>query len=300
MRTYSIIIVIILLSLNLWLWGQEDEGIGGLKKQTLRLDQGICYQPRNFDYTIGAPLPSISQIRADLRLLRSQGFRDLVTYSSCGSMGKIPELARSEGFDGTLIMGLWNPNSPEELQNAIAQSRHVNLFCVGNEGLGIRYNKEMIEKSMHQLRQATGVPVTTSEPVQQYLEGPHQSWLLENSDLLLPIAHPFWSDITEPKTAVQWILGRHDYLAGISNKLIILKECGFPSGGTEACHEHHQALFFRALGQTNLNFFYFEGFDQPGKRVGRANPEIEAHWGVNRSDGTPKQVIRELQREDSR
>jgi exo-beta-1,3-glucanase (GH17 family) len=283
----------ILVGASVWRFGSgTDSSVESWSAGSL--GQAVCYQPRGFDYTGGAPCPSVSQIKADLKLLRSQGFRSLLTYSSLGSLGDVPLEARQAGFDRIIIMGIWDPTSQEEIDHAVAQAPFVDLYCIGNEGLGSRYSRIELSRCLTLVRQKTGVRVTTSEPIQAYFQGPDSDWLRQCSDIVLPTAHPFWSGIHDPERAVEWIVMRFDLLSALSLRSVVLKEVGLPTGGSADCHEHLQAVFFREMRSSDLPFFYLEAFDQPGKRVGRAHPAIEAQWGINHSDGTPKQASREL------
>lgn len=234
-------------------------------------------------------MPSRAQVVEDLRLLRTNGFRSIVTYGARGVQGSIPEIARQEGFDGMVIMGIWDPFSEEEWHNAVAQAPFIDGYCLGNEGLGVRYNPEELAAKMTALRRMTGRPVTTTEPIDSYLAGPYREWLLAHSDWLFPLAQPFFATPWDPTQAVRWIVARYDYLAATTGRRVILKEAGFPSaaGGSEAA----QRAFFEALDVTGLLFFHFEAFDQPWKRDVLQQLEVEAHWGLYRADGTPKMVV---------
>lgn len=233
-------------------------------------------------------------IARDLRQLRQVGFRGLVTYAAAGgAIGQAPQLAREAGFDGTVIMGLWDPRSDEEWQQALAQASHVDGYSVGNEGLGLRYSREELDHRMAQLRAATGKPVTTSEPIDRYLRGPDREWLLARSDWLFPIAHPYWADQVEPAAAVAWLTAHHDLLAAGSGRDVVLKEAGVPTDGVAGYGEAAQLRFFDLLEQTQLRFVHFEAFDQPWKSRTRSHP-AESHWGIFRADGSPKAVVAHL------
>ena len=119
----------------------------------------VAYQPRGFSPGLESADTILAQIREDLRLLRSTGFRSLVTYGAAGHLGKVPMIAREEGIDGTIILGVWDPLSEAVLGNAIAQAEFVDGYCVGNEGLGIRYSRDELAVAMESLRVATGRPV---------------------------------------------------------------------------------------------------------------------------------------------
>lgn len=251
----------------------------------------VAYNPRGFSPKSDASLLSREQITKDLRLLRKNGFRSLVTYSSQGILGSIPAVARQEGFDGTVIMGIWDLFSEGEWNNALAHAAVVDGYCLGNEGLGVRYSTNELASRMTELRRLTGHLVTTTEPIDSYLKGPYREWLLAHSDWLFPLAQPFWAAELDPRQAVNWIIARYDYLVATTGRSVILKEAGFPSAGVEGYNEEAQLAFFEVLESTGLSFFYFEAFDQPWKRDVLKYHEVEAHWGLYRADGTPKKMI---------
>lgn len=251
----------------------------------------VAYNPRMFS-PAQPSAQTISQILQDLHALRSAGVRGLVTYSAAGTLGLIPKLAREVGFDGTIIMGIWDPRDREEWQHALAQRDFVDGYCLGNEGLGIRYQPEELAARMAELRKLTGRPVTTSEPIDSYLKGPYRAWLLTHSDWLFPLAHPFWAAQADPTQAVDWILARYDFLTSTSGRPVILKEAGFPSAGVPGADEETQLKFFQALESTRISFFYFEAYDQAWKPAALSRGDVEAHWGLYRSDGSPKIAAR--------
>ena len=257
----------------------------------LFVSPAVAYHPRGFVPGLETSGSSLKQVVEDLRLLRTNGFRSLVTYSTANILGSVPEIARREGFDGFVIMGLWDPFSDEEWQNALAQAPFVNGYCLGNEGLGVRYNLDELASKMAELRRLTGHPVTTSEPIDSYLTGPYRDWLIVNSDWLFPNAHPFLAGQVAPDHAADWVVARYDYLTATSGRRVMIKEAGFPSAGSKNCSEEAQLLFFRVLGAKGILFFYFEAFDQPWKRDVLRQPAVEAHWGLYRADGTPKEVM---------
>lgn len=254
------------------------------------IEPAIAYQPRKFSPIKESSILTRKQIIEDLRLLKSYGFRSLVTYSAIDNFKLIPMIAREVGFNGTIIMGVWDPFSQREIQNAIDQSKYVNGYCIGNEGLGIRYSTEDLGYAMAKVKRLTNLPVTTSEPIDSYLDGSYRQWLLTQSDWLFPLAHPFWAKQTEPNRAVSWIMTRYDYLVATSRNLVILKEVGYPSAGDISTDETFQLSFFTKLSDTKIPFFYFEAFDQPWKRNTLKNDEVEGHWGVFQADGSEKKV----------
>ena len=258
----------------------------------LRLNApSVAYQPKGFTPDANVPDLTESQIRNDLRLLKNIGFRGIVTYGSKGVMGKIPEIARSEGFDGIIIMGIWDLFSIDEWQNALSQVPFVDGYCLGNEGLGVRYSTEELLSQMTRLRKTAGLPVTTSEPIYKYFDPAYQIVLCKETDWIFPIVHPFWDQPFDPKRSVQWIIVHCDYLSAVTGRSVLIKEAGFPSAGHVNLSEEAQILFFNEVARSGLSFFYFEAFDQPWKKEALKNPSIEAHWGLFKADGTPKKIV---------
>lgn len=250
----------------------------------------VAYSPRSYSPAPGTIPTSREQITEDLKLLHSTGFRSLVTYTAAGEMGKAPEVARKVGFDGFIVMGIWDPLSQEEWAIALNQAPFVDSYCVGNEGLDLRYSKDTLTQRMAELRKITGRPVTTSEPIDAYFSGPNRDWLLLHSDWIFPTAHPYWASQIDPKEAVNWIVARHDYLAATTGKIVLIKEAGLPSTGASGNGDDHQIEFFDALESTGVPFFYFEAFDQAWKASFEGKPGIEAYWGLFDNNGSPKKV----------
>ena len=258
---------------------------------------GVAYHPRSYVPDQGTSQLNEGDIIKDIRLLKSYGFRSIVTYASNGLLGLVPELARTEGFDGVIIMGIWNPSDDDEWTNALKQRDFVDGYCVGNEGLGIRYHTDLLEVKMEELRSLSGRPVTTSERVEHYIQGSFHRWLLDNSDWLFPLCHPFWHEKKAPEEAVNWTVALTDFLVATTGMKLILKEVGLPTAGSENCSENSQLAFFKSLEATGVSFFYFEAFDQPWKIQETDNQEVEGHWGLFREDGSPKKVINWCKRE---
>ena len=265
-------------------------------KATLPFKQpGIAYQPKGFSPDLANNGLSRKGLRQDIRSLKNAGFQSIVTYGAQGLLADIPVIALTEGFH-TIIMGVWDPLSEAELENAIKQKNYVTGYCVGNEGLGKRYSQTQLGVAMNHIREKTGLPVTTSEPVNKYFNGPHKDWLIRNSDWIFPNAHPFWSNQFDAEQAANWIVTRYDYLAATSNKKIILKEAGFPSFGRDGFTEKKQLAFFQKLHKKLILYFYFEAFDQPWKQAAKEKDKSEAHWGLYTSEGFPKKTVEWLRK----
>jgi exo-beta-1,3-glucanase (GH17 family) len=258
---------------------------------SIEMPLAIAYQPRGFREVPTVAYPSEAEVKNDLTLLRGAGFRGLVTYGAMDVLARVPRLARDAGFDRLVVMGVWNPNSGDELENALAQAELVDGYSVGNEGLGKRYSRQELAAAMSRLRTQSGKPVTTSERMERYVASADAKWLIDNSDWIFPIAHPYWHGYREPRAASRWLISQYDYLTVTSGKRVILKEVGLPTKGDSCCDERSQVELFERTSRAGVEFFFFEAFDQPFK----AGAAVEGHWGLYRADGSRKAAIDWLQ-----
>lgn len=243
----------------------------------------VAYSPPSADPGKGIEaMPK--DIREDLALLRKAGFTGLVTYSSLGVLGReLPTIAKMLRFKG-LIMGIWDPSDPNEINaaKAAANTPIVLGFCVGNEGLGKRYQLPELAAAIQNLRVATGKLVTTTEEIDDYSD----ERFLKLGDWILPNAHPYFHNQLDPDAAVQWTKAAYQDLKRRSNRFVLFKEVGLPTAGDpeRKMSEDAQERYYLELAKTDVQFVYFEAFDQPWK----THLPIEPHWGIFRSDRTPK------------
>lgn len=263
----------------------------------------IAYSPTHFDPTT-SPIqwPSEENVREDLFVLRSAGFNGLVTYGSNytsrdtpDQMLDIPRLAQEAGFEG-MIVGVWDPTDENELQAAEQAGLYpiVVGYSVGNEGLDVRYNLDTLASAMDRLRQTTGKPASTTEQVHDYYEN---SPLWTISDWIFPNAHPYFAEYRDPQEAVEWTERIFETLALGSDKPLIFKEVGLPSGGDTGVNEARQAQYYQLLRETDVIYVVFEAFDAPWKHLTQPRPDgtyplpdPEPHWGVFTSDRIPKEA----------
>lgn len=241
----------------------------------------VAYVPSSSNSNIGL---TPDDIIADLAVLRIAGFNGLVTYTSAGILGsELPALAREAGFEG-LIMGIWDPNNREEFDAAVnaAQNNVVLGYCIGNEGFNnpSRYDMSTLSASIHGLREATGKPVTTTEEIDDY----YDEELVQLGDWVFPNAHPYYHHQVKPDSALRWTVGVYNDLKSRTDRFIWLKEVGLPTAGDRKLSEESQEQYFIELAKTEIDFVYFEAFDQPL----RTNHPIESYWGIFNSDRTPK------------
>jgi exo-beta-1,3-glucanase (GH17 family) len=247
----------------------------------------IAYAPTNYNPEQGV-YPSEESIRLDLEVLRAAGFNGLVTYGSQNVLGSVvPRVAQEAGFEG-MIMGIWDPASEEERANALAAANYDVIlgYVIGNEGLDVRYSLDTLRTAIGEVRAATGRSVTTTEEWGDYRVN---SDLLQIGDWVYPNVHPFYAGILDPARAVDWTLSVYDEFEQLTNLPIVFKEVGLPTDGdpNDQLSEMGQAEYYRFLQETDVNFTYFEAFDQPWKQF----TSVEPYWGIYRSDRTPKEAV---------
>jgi exo-beta-1,3-glucanase (GH17 family) len=231
-------------------------------------------------------------ILQDLTVLKNAGFTGLVTYGSSSIMGReFLTMAESLGFQG-VIMGIWDPSSPNELKNAIdaADLPIVLGYSIGNEGLYTNHDRYSIEElcaAMAGLRLNTGKPVATSEEIDDYAFHPE---LLFAGDWLFPNAHPFFHGTLRPLDAVKWEERRYKDMAMSTGRFVLFKEVGLPTSGARGLSEVNHDLYYRELAKTDVRFVYFEGFDRPLK----GNSSVEPYWGIFDAARIPKLLAMNL------
>ena len=183
-------------------------------------------------------------------------------------------------------MGIWNPKDAQEIAAAknAANIPIVLGFCVGNEGLRKRYQLSELSETINNLKKATNKPVTTTEEVDDYGD----ARVLSLGDWIFPNVHPYFHNWIEPNKAVRWTKEAFKSFKNRTNKFVLFKEVGLPTAGDSQgrVSEKNQMEYYVNLAKTDVRFVYFEGFDQPWKTY----LPIEPHWGIFRSDRSPKRL----------
>lgn len=271
----------------------------------------VAYQPTSLRVVNGQVRSAdAASIRADLRVLRGK-FDSLVTYDAVHGAESIPAIAAELKFRA-LIIGVWNPFEPGELEAALAAARqypHLILgISLGNELLfGHRTDATALAARAAQLHaRAPQLLVSVSEPFHVYRESGNSA-LLGQLDFLLPNAHPVfqpWFHGASEATSAQFVVNVVSELSEGFCGPILVKETGVPTAPAAAgFSEAGQADFFRELRQrfpaTRARAFaYFSAFDAPWRAqdvtpVGPARAE-EAHWGLYDGARHPKAAARDL------
>jgi exo-beta-1,3-glucanase (GH17 family) len=271
----------------------------------------VAYQPTSLRVVNGQVTSAdAASIRTDLTVLRGK-FDSLVTYDAVHGAEGIPAIAAELKFRA-LIIGVWNPSEPAELDAAVAAARQyprlILGISLGNELLfGHRTDAAALAALAAQLHaRAPQLLVSVSEPFHVYRESGNAA-LLGQLDFLLPNAHPVfqpWFHGASEATSAQFVVNVASELSKGFCGPILVKETGVPTAPAAAgFSEAGQADFFRELRQrfpaTRARAFaYFSAFDAPWREqdvtpVGPARAE-EAHWGLFDGARHPKPAARDL------
>ncbi|HEY2774967.1 MAG TPA: glycosyl hydrolase family 17 protein [Candidatus Binatia bacterium] len=254
----------------------------------------VAYSPSGDWNPNTGQYPTAKSVSDDLALLRSTGFDCIVTYGADHVLADIPCMAKAAGF-GLVIMGIWDPRSEVERAGAVAASECADAYNVGNEGLtnpyccGAAYSWDDLLSAVSSLRTETCRPVTSSEPIGAYLDGVagHSASEMRGlGDWVFANAHPYFAGKRDAASAAAWSVEQYQTLltASGAGRFVMFKETGMPSAGDTGLSEENQKNYFAALLQTQTRFAAFEAFDQAWKQ----NLPVEPHWGIYRSDRTPK------------
>lgn len=245
----------------------------------------ITYAPTNFN-PLKKIYPSDSSITEDLKLLFDAGFNAVITYGSQEALAHIPRIARECGFRG-VIMGIWNFKDQVELDNAIAMAEYVDGYCVGNEGLYLRYELAELKGAISYVKSQTNRPATTTEEINDYAKG----YIVELGDWVFPNVHPYFSNAKGPFEAARWVKNHYRIIKRSApvNKPVIFKEVSLPTRGDGECNERKQKEFFKLMEQGEVKFAYFEAFDQYWK----CHLPVEPYWGLFDKNRRPKKFASE-------
>ncbi len=264
--------------------------------------RGYCYSPFRYCQSPNKGIfPTADEIEADIPFLfhNCNGIR---TYSSCGVQGRIPEFAEEYGL--RVAAGTWLGRdmqiNEQEIRCAISvtkQHSNVDSVIVGNEVL---LRNDLTEAQLcayiNRVKAEVGVPVTTAELWTVLRNHPA---VIECVDYLLVHIYSWW-DAWDSVDSVGYVLDTYkDIRQRYPNKRIVIGETGWPSDGQSKGQAipslSNQCVFYteflRRAIQENVEFYYFDAFDEPWKEEpGGVGP----YWGLNYGDRSAKYKIQGL------
>jgi exo-beta-1,3-glucanase (GH17 family) len=310
--------IVVPMFISVWIIAGASAGNARMDA-VLKNGRFISYTPRSFSVVNGQTQPAtLTGITEDLKLLRPD-FDSLITYSCFNGLEHVPSVAEKLNYRAVII-GIWDPRSEIEIQNATRLSRKhpktVFAIAIGNEGIFAgHYSPVDVENTIRHLRkEIPSVFLTTSEPFFLYLK-PEYFDFFNKMDFLLPNIHPIfekWFHPSDAPNGATYVLNVADKLQQQYPQPLIVKETGLPSGPvSKGYSEAFQSAFWTELlrrtgTSSSRAVSCFEAFDAPWKPIvtqgyfpGDDHVQ-EAYWGVYTFDGKPKPVvnaIRSLRRE---
>ncbi len=184
----------------------------------------------------------------------------------------------------------------------------VLAVCVGNETqVSWSPHPSPLEILIHHIRTvraAVGVPVTTADDYQYWLNADSQA-LAREIDFITLHAYPLWNG-RRLDEALPWL--REQVAAARSvhpGRQLVIGETGWATNKADEGEqarlmkgtpgETEQATFYKAArawaSAERVTTFFFEACDENWKGSGNAN-DAEKHWGLFRANRTPKAAVR--------
>jgi exo-beta-1,3-glucanase (GH17 family) len=304
------------------------------------IGNAVSYGPHRDNQYPGGPSPSREQIREDLDIMLRH-WNLLRTYGSTGPVETMLEIIREDRLDMKVMLGVWIaaeerrdkkgkviksfPKAREANRREVAAgirlaneySDIVVAVCVGNETQvawsAHRSPLDILIKHVRTVRAGTKVPVTVADDY-NFWNKPESHVLTPELDFIVMHAHPMWNGILA-KDAFEWTRQTFRAIqAQHPSHLVVYGETGWATmkhnEGEQARlikgrpGEKEQAAFFDSITswaeRERVTVFFFEAFDENWKGGGHPN-EVEKHWGLYRSDRTPKLAVsRRTQRAEPR
>ena len=251
--------------------------------------QGFSFSPLRADQdAIAHRFPTDAEIDSDLKLLA--GKTDSIrTYTTEGSMGDIPKLAASYGFE--VMLGGWVDSDRTRSEAEVARliqiansNRNVKEVIVGNEAVltGVLPESDLIAYIDH-VRGSVRQWVGTAETWNTWMLHPE---LVKHVDFLGVHMLPYWEGV-DVDQAVNYIdLRMQDLEKAYPDKPIIIDEVGWPSygrtRGAAVASPANEAMFLRRFldhaEEHEWSYRIMEAFDQPWKE--QTEGAVGAYWGV--------------------
>lgn len=293
--------------------------------------KAICYSGFRNGQQPGGINPSYEEIKEDLLLLKSH-WKYLRLYDCDEHALTVIKVIKDEKLDFKLMLGAyivaemnnygcpWNGGIYEEKQleenkksNDLKIQRLIDwanqfpeiIFSVslGNEAcvdwtdhfVPVDRVIEFAKKVKLSIKQ----PVTFCENYVPWLN--YLTPLVEYIDFISIHTYPVW-EYKHIHEAVEYTIANYESVAKQYPKIpVVITEAGWATNShgigikTEHVNEVNQKIYFEDLmdwtTKNNILNFFFEAFDEQWK--GSSDPmEPEKHWGIFKTDRTPKLVLK--------
>ncbi|MHB8310354.1 MAG: glycoside hydrolase family 17 protein [Metallibacterium sp.] len=253
-----------------------------------------------------------ARIDHDLAVL-AQHFDCVRTYSVSQGLDQVPALAARHGMQ--VLLGIWigadARANARQIAHAIAVARgapagSIRAIVVGNEVL-LRGDQpaSVLLRDLHEVRAATGLPVTYADVPEFWLRHPE---LAPAVNFISVNMLPYWDNKPVSARAAVARMARQmrRVQAAFPGKPVFISETGWPSAGRarrDAVPSRvNEALYLRgfiAWAQAHdQRYNLIEAFDQPWKRA--LEGTVGGSWGIYDSRAHPKFAWRGPVTEDPR
>ncbi len=291
---------------------------------------GISYGSYRDGQRPGGVQPSADEIREDLHLL-AEHWKVLRVYGSLECTPTICKIIREDQLDLKVVVGAWinsemknTDDGPLEIPEAVASnSAHVEMaiqltnqypevvaaISIGNEALvswsGHTISTERIIQYIRKARKETRVPVTVADDF-LYWADPKSQPVADELDFLITHIYAMWHREQLEDSLAFTKEKYHSVVMANPDKLVVIGEAGWATVKADpelneragrirgVAGELEQKIFYDAFckwtDKQRIPTFYFAAFDQKWK--GPSDPlDVEKHWGLFRSDRTPKPAL---------
>lgn len=125
------------------------------------------------------------EIEENLKSLKKEGFTGILANGDTGVTHLIPQVAKSFGLKVIVICGLTGTreNREQTLARIFSLREFSDAFCIGYDRLGKDYQLDELKKAVHRMKQRSGLPVATTQPISSYFDN---SDLVHVGDWLFP------------------------------------------------------------------------------------------------------------------
>ncbi len=292
--------------------------------------QAICYSGFRDGQRPGAGIPTYEQVKEDLLILQND-WKYLRLFDCDEHAEVVLDVIRNEQLDFRIMLGAYieaemnNFNCPwgggiysrQELdRNAYVNQEKIykliefgnrypdiiSWLSVGNEACvdwtDHYVHEDKVLEYVNQVKSEAKQPVTFCENYEPWLS--KLSKLAEAVDFISIHTYPVW-EYKNIDEALDYTKENYYSVAEkYPDKPVVITEAGWTTHsngkGIDPANvsEHYQKIYFEKLlkwvTEENILTFYFEAFDEAWK--GSPEPmEPEKHWGLYRTDRTPKLVV---------
>ncbi len=296
----------------------------------LAFDQAICYSGFRNGQQPGGITPSYAEIKEDLLLLQPH-WKYLRLYDCDEHAATVIKVIQEEKFDFKIMLGAyivaemnnhgcpWGGGVYDEQQlevNKITNEQKIErLISWANQYPDIIFsvslgNEACVDWTDHfvpvervisfakHVKKHIKQPITFCENYVPWLN--YLAPLVEHIDFISIHTYPVW-EYKHIHEAVSYTIANYEMVSQRHPNIpIVITEAGWATNShgigihTEHVNEENQKTYFEDLMEWSENnkvlTFFFEAFDEQWK--GSSDPmEPEKHWGVYKTDRTPKLVM---------